>query len=1045
MHHSIDIKEFITCLGYSDSPYFYEGSRLDEVTCYSHVFRIAREKCGLKGVYALDSTPERESAVKSIAPLVYVCEAASEKQAIEIHRLVWNQNCVPFLLVVTPKSFRLYPGFKFDTSKQGRDKDQNLLKIVKSANEVLEKLSDFTANSINTGKIWQKWHQQVTPDTRVDHNLLKNMDRLGAWLRDRGLPRQTAHSLIGKYVYLRYLKDRAILSDRKLKQWGIDFSTVFGRNATVVGFRTLIDKLDQWLNGNIFPVPTDGALSPRDEHIKKVASTFLGDDPTSGQMHLDFKAYNFEHIPIETLSMVYQQFLHAEKRGRGQGAYYTPVHLVNFMLDELDAQKKLKKGMKVFDPACGSGAFIVQCFRRLVERELAAKGTSGLKPSELRTLLVDHIFGIDIDEDACGVTELSLVLTLLDYVNPPDLEEAGYKHFQLPVLRDKNIFFCQNGFFDEKSIQMKAISRMKFDWIVGNPPWNRVRKLSKEPANQAALTWIEKNKKQYPVNQKQIAEAFVWKASMYLSDGGITGFLLPGWTLFKIQKNACKFRKLFFSKMDVWCIVNFANLRHLLFKGADNPAAAFFYRASQSNTDRPASILTYAPFALNQMSRYEQSNGGKKKLWTHLVNADEMREIPYRDVVSGMPFPWKMAMWGTMRDEFLLVSLDKTFVMLSAFAKAHDLDIFQGLELRDAAASDEIEPLSGVADKDRLDTNALRGCGKIFSFPEKALKKIPESRAYVRKGRGNKPLKICRPPHIIVDANRRFSVFCDKFVVVPPRQIGIAGAHPKTDLLKALALYLSSDFVQYQQCLSSSSWGIERGRLSQEDLLSLPVPLDNLSSKGVREWAKLHDELAKKSVDCMAKEHFLKSAEVPIALKLLLDNVNEKVNALLGLTEEEQYLVSDFVNIRMKLNDGAIPQVAIGDASVTEINAYSKILKRALDDFLDADIRDQHLITAHCSSSMVLLSIEHLENSPAGPVIVTEVTDAELKKELKKLGKNLSCEQGQWIYFQKILKLFDGGTTYFVKSRQRLGWLKSQAFTDADEFIAEKLKLNGKY
>jgi hypothetical protein len=76
-----------------------------------------------------------------------------------------------------------------------------------------------------------------------------------------------------------------------------------------------------------------------------------------------------------------------------------------------------------------------------------------------------------------------------------------------------------------------------------------------------------------------------------------------------------------------------------------------------------------------------------------------------------------------------------------------------------------------------------------------------------------------------VDANRRFSVFSDQFIVVPPRQIGIAGDLSKTNLLKALALYLSSDFVQYQQYLSSPSWDMGMGRLTQDDLKSLPVPL----------------------------------------------------------------------------------------------------------------------------------------------------------------------------------------------------------------------------
>jgi len=130
-------------------------------------------------------------------------------------------------------------------------------------------------------------------------------------------------------------------------------------------------------------------------------------------------------------------------------------------------------------------------------------------------------------------------------------------------------------------------------------------------------------------------------------------------------------------------------------------------------------------------------------------------------------------------------------------------------------------------------------------------------------------------------------------------------------------------------------------------------------------------------------------------------------------------------------------------ASKEEITAYSKTLKKALDNFLEADNRNQHKIIANYSSSMVILSIDHSENSTVDSVIVKKLNDAKLKEEFKNLEKNLKFEQGQWVYFRKNLKLFHGRITYFVKLRQRLGWLQSQAFTDADDFIAEKLTTTG--
>ena len=175
----------------------------------------------------------------------------------------------------------------------------------------------------------------------------------------------------------------------------MDESAVFGRNASVEGLVAVVAKLDEWLNGNIFPLDFGKRGAPKDEHVSWVSAVFSGDEfSESGehQLHLDFQAYDFSYIPIETLSVVYEQFLHASdsptpgSRGREIGAYYTPIPVVNFMLAELAERRPLQRGMRVIDPACGSGAFLVQCYRRLIEREFPPGTTP--HPAELRELLV---------------------------------------------------------------------------------------------------------------------------------------------------------------------------------------------------------------------------------------------------------------------------------------------------------------------------------------------------------------------------------------------------------------------------------------------------------------------------------------------------------------------------------------------------------------------------------------------------------------------------------------------------------------------------------
>ncbi|RZB36794.1 MAG: hypothetical protein SRB2_01873 [Desulfobacteraceae bacterium Eth-SRB2] len=1037
----MNIQDLLNILEYSESSYYLTGSRLNAHLAFSHAFRLAKEKCGLDGVYTLQGNESNLNLGQSILPIVYVCKSNSETEAAKLHKLVWNQNIVPFLLVETPKTYRLYPSFNYNT-QVGDNKDQSILKIAKTANAVLSNLSEFKASAINSGAIWHKWGKAVAQEKRVDTKLLENLKNLSSWLQSHNMPRNAAHALIGKYVYLHYLKDRGILSDRKLSQWGIEKNTIFGRNANLAGFHNVIERLDNWLNGTLFPIPKQGLGSPGLDHIQMVAGTFSGDDPQTRQMHLDFKAYDFQHIPIETLSIVYQQFLHAEGKGRGQGAYYTPIHLVNFILDELDAKRPIRKGMRICDPACGSGAFLVQCYRRLIEREIEREPKRFLSPFDLQKLLTDHIYGVDVDKDACGVTELSLILTLLDYVDPPDLENPAYSNFVLPPLQNQNIFCCDDGFFDPEPSWQTAKPKEGYDWIIGNPPWKQLSPKKLEKGDKAALAWIKKNKNRLPVSGNQLAEAFAWEASQHLSEQGVIGLLLPAGTLFKTAK---KFRQKFFSTMKVWCVVNFANLRHLLFQGAKNPAAAFFYSYFQENGSSVSRIITYAPFAVNQLERYETNRKKREMLWSVIVNANEIREIHPAEAATGSSLPWKLSMWGSPRDRFLLNSLAKRFPSLSEYKKKHGLKIHPGLELRDEKADEPVEYLQEVEGEKELDITVLSGKDEIFAIPEQALKRIHSDRAWVRKRGGTKPLQICYPPHIIVHAARKFAVFSNEFVVVPPRQIGIAGKASQVNLLKAMALYLNSDFTVYQQFLSSTFWGIERDRPNKTDLEKLPIPLDDLSNEELFDWACLYDELAKASLRSFSKPkkplfHGLIKAQDTLHLRKQL---NESVYALLGINTSERWVIEDLLFVRKELNEGKLAKEAINPANKGEIHKYASALKAELDNFLDADIKDQHRVTVFYNNELAIVKIEHPYNPPAGPATIIEVEDQKTKSEFDKLKSNLLSNQGQWIYFNHNLKIFKGRTTYLVKPRQRLCWLKSQALLDADEFIAEKLTLSG--
>ena len=244
--------EFLQKLGYDQSSNFLRGKRLSLAPDYGHIFRRAiEEPCRLLGVYTLRDP--NASSNGSIVPIVYVCKATSESAADEIHRLVWNQAVVPFVFVLSPTSDRLYSGFRYQPLMTGSDR--GLLRTLTTYNDIKDIVDSFSADSIDDGNLWKHWGAKVTPDKRVDWTLLSNLRNLDRQLRvEGGLTKEVSHALIGKYVFLHYLKDRGILSPEKLDRWGVAQSDVFGRNAKLAKVKTIIHELDEWLNGSVFPL-----------------------------------------------------------------------------------------------------------------------------------------------------------------------------------------------------------------------------------------------------------------------------------------------------------------------------------------------------------------------------------------------------------------------------------------------------------------------------------------------------------------------------------------------------------------------------------------------------------------------------------------------------------------------------------------------------------------------------------------------------------------------------------------------------------------------
>ncbi len=236
-------------------------------------------------------------------------------------------------------------------------------------------------------------------------------------------------------------------------------------------------------------------LSVDDKVLKEIIS----------RLYYPESPYEFSAIPPEILGQVYERFLgkvirlteghqakveeKPEVRKAG-GVYYTPTYIVDYIVK--NTVGKLVEGktpeqaakLKVLDPACGSGSFLIGAYQQLLDWHFdyyvkdpgkyakgrnpalvqKSDGTYKLTLSERKRILMDNIFGVDIDAQAVEVTRLSLLLKVLEGENQQTLIVGR----ALPDL-SSNIK-CGNSligsdFLDGKQLDSDEIARINpFDW-----------------------------------------------------------------------------------------------------------------------------------------------------------------------------------------------------------------------------------------------------------------------------------------------------------------------------------------------------------------------------------------------------------------------------------------------------------------------------------------------------------------------------------------------------------------------------------------------------
>ncbi len=318
--------------------------------------------------------------------------------------------------------------------------------------------------------------------------------------------------------------------------------------------------------------------------------------------------YQFDMLPADILGQVYEQFLGRVIRltpggyakveekpevKKAGGVYYTPTYIVDYIVEHtvgalLEGKTPAQvKGsarvapLRILDPACGSGTFLIQAYQYLLDwylEQYVAEGvdahirTGRLAPpfipptggdrggewrltaEERKAILLRHLYGVDIDPQAVEVTKLSLLLKVLEGETEatlgtqlamsiaaqdrvlPDLSRnircgnslIGEDYYTAEQLSfgfvDEEMRYRINAFDWEKGFH-SAMMAGGFDAVIGNPPYIRIQAM-KEYAPQE----VEFYKKKYVAASKgnyDIYVIFVEKGLSLLRAGGRLGYILP--------------------------------------------------------------------------------------------------------------------------------------------------------------------------------------------------------------------------------------------------------------------------------------------------------------------------------------------------------------------------------------------------------------------------------------------------------------------------------------------------------------------------------------
>jgi hypothetical protein len=970
------------------------------------------------GILSADSSTESTEQ-----PLAVVCEfqaAAAVEDLREVHRLAWNFSRTPILITLEPHILRVWtccepPAIQPTLLPPTAEIAEAQLDLKKAPTLASQAAQSLHWLEFLTGTFFKRHALRFKRAGCADRLLLDNLSTVRAKLLRQRLRDDTSHDLLARLIFIKFLFDRrdsagtAALNTAKLKALHKD-GVLAQPHADLASLLNSYDDtyalfrwLDNIFNGDLFPGKGQtrsqreagwrqemAEVAPR--HLKTIADFVGGRLAMRSGQGLLWPQYSFDAIPLEFISSIYEEFV-TKVNKRKAGTVFTPPHVVDFVLDEVLPWDDTNWNVRVLDPACGSGIFLVKTFQRLVYRWRLANREEDIKPATLRSLMEKNLFGVDIDPHAVRVASFSLYLAMCDEIDP----KQYWTHVRFPRLRGVNL--VQSDFFSEDTEGIRSKQDAgQFDIVVGNAPWG-----DKTIGDSDITKWQNQG---WKATYDSIGPLFLAKSAALLKPDGRLSMLQPAGLLFNEVGTAQSFRRKLFASVSVQSVVNLSALRFQLFPNAIGPACIITFR--NVLPDNPAFTYVCPKSALPTENDYRI-----------IVEAHDIHVLDRHRVIQE-PVWWTALMWGSRRDVALVQRLEQCSAL-------HGLSSRGGIILGDQ--------------KRRQDKLLGRRILDQPNFPDGTWLKVraqdlPKNENPWTDSAASTNFSAFELPQLVIKQSwtvqsRRFEA---AMVESTPRIGGILcsrdyitvhGSQDQLGLLEAACLVCNSSLAVYFLFLTSHRLASYRPNPNKSDWMRIPVPkpisgiLDGLTN-----WS----DVDRRVIDLLRL--------TPTDRALIEDAVNVTFADFKGDGESPGRATTRSERRAAESKPDPI--------LISYCEQFVKVLQAAFG--RDKTIRATVFQEDPGSELPVRLVAIHLGGPGVTGVTAETVHAPILFERLQKIGDRLvngSFRSG----FHRIARVYDPikldgqtvPTVYIVKPDRVRYWTRSVAIRDADEVSAEFL------